>query len=473
MKTAAIIAEYNPFHNGHHYQIEKTRDETGADFILVLMSGDFVQRGAPAFADKYTRTRLALTGGADVVIELPALYALSSAEYFAQGAVCLLERLNSADFLSFGSESGNLALFETCARILVENQAQISRNTTLGLKKGLSFPAARAEAFAELLPLSLSGDGLPDEGFSGALGPRAASPQALSALRSNPAKALSDVRSLLSSPNNILGLEYCKALLAAGSRIRPFTLKRKGCGYHDTTLALPGNASSSQPEDSSRFASASALRNALSQSPFACQGFVPDAVYELLASLQSSSIVTQEDFSGLLHYKLLSEQDRGFADYLDCTPSLSDKIRRRLPLYTGFGDFCQLLKSRELTYTRVSRVLMHILLNIRTPDSFQADFATRSLPTPCARLLGFRKSASPLLSSLRKNSSIPLISRLADARRLLSGDAMHMLMQDIHCAEVYESVRRDPRTPMRNEWKQSPIVLDDRDGLSSGKPDAW
>ena len=470
MKTAAIIAEYNPFHNGHRYQIEKTRQETGADFFLALMSGDFVQRGAPAFADKYTRTRMALLGGADVVIELPALYALSSAEYFAQGAVSLLERLNTVDVLSFGSESGNLTLFERCARILVENQGEINRRTGPGLKGGLSFPAARAKAVAELL--SMGGAHVRGEDVA-----CKESPDTRSTPRSKSEDGSDDILSILSCPNNILGLEYCKALATANSRIRPFTLKRKGCGYHDPTLilpedgscALPENTSSASPddassapsEDASRFASASALRNALSRDPSACRGFVPDEIFEQFSCLRSSSIVTEEDFSGLLHYRLLAEQDAGFSDYLDCTPALSDKIRRHLPLYTGFSSFCHLLKSRELTYTRISRVLIHILLNMKTPEAFGEDFRSRSLPAPYARLLGFKKSAAPLLSSLEKNSSIPLISKLADAKRLLPEDDLRMLRQDIYCAEVFESVRRRPGAPMRNEWKQSPIVLDD------------
>ena len=146
MKTAAIIAEYNPFHNGHQYQIEETRRRTEADFILVLMSGDFVQRGAPALCNKYIRTKMALLGGADLVIELPCLYALSSAEFFAGGAVALLNQLNVVDILSFGSESGNLSLFEKCTDAVIRHDDEITPFIQKKLKCGIPFPAARAQA---------------------------------------------------------------------------------------------------------------------------------------------------------------------------------------------------------------------------------------------------------------------------------------------------------------------------------------
>ena len=161
-----------------------------------------------------------------------------------------------------------------------------------------------------------------------------------------------------------------------------------------------------------------------------------------------------------LYYKLLTEKEHGFSEYLDCTPDLSDKICKNLPDFTGFIDFCHLLKSKELTYTRLSRVLMHILFNIKTPEYFRPPLLSRSLFVPYARLLGFKKEAAPLLSSIKKSSQIPLLSKLADAGSLLSEDAFAMLQQDILCASIYESAvfHHTGRTPL-NELKQSPIIL--------------
>ena len=203
MKIAAIIAEYNPFHNGHKYQIDETRKKTGADYIVILMSGDFVQRGAPAICNKYIRTETALLGGADVVLELPSLYAISSAEYFSQGAVTLLNHLGCIDYLSFGSECGDIDTLMSCADKLCHFSDAQNRLLSSLQKQGLSFPAARMQGL-------------------------------LTGLEPSTQK---EYELLLSSPNNILGLEYCKSLLASNSTISPVTILRKGAGYHDNTVS--------------------------------------------------------------------------------------------------------------------------------------------------------------------------------------------------------------------------------------------
>lgn len=457
MKTAAVIAEYNPFHNGHQYQLEETRKETGADFLLVVMSGNFVQRGAPAIVNKYARTKTALLGGADVVIELPALYALSSAEFFAGGAVTLLNRLNVVDFLSFGSESGNIALLERCARILAEKEAELNSAIMPLLKNGVSYPAAREQALAAAV-----------SGLSSAFASDI-SPETLTGL--------------LGSPNNILGLEYCKALFSLRSNIRPFTLKRTDRGYHDTLLppcnisgsgadgncfsipepasgsaATAWTASDSASGSAPGLASASAIRKAMSRCPEAVRNYVPEITFPFLT--ENFVPVTEDSFSHLLHYKLLADAPLGFSEYLDCTPDLSDKICKNLPSYTGFTDFCGLLKSRELTYTRISRVLMHILLDIKTPEAFKSSLADRKLFVPYARLLGFRQGSEPLLAEIKRNSNVPLLPKMADARFLLDERALTLLMQDVYCASVYESaVTCATGRPVPNEWKMSPVIV--------------
>lgn len=411
MITAAIIAEYNPFHKGHQYQIEETRRKTGADYILALISGDFVQRGAPALCNKYLRTRMALAGGADAVIELPVLYALSSAEFFAGGGITLLNQLGVVDLLSFGSESGDLSSLMECAQRLFTSDSGYDLTLCSCLKEGDSYPAARLKAMTGADKQPVSG--------------------------------------LLSCPNNLLGVEYCKALLATQSSIQPFTIKRQDGGYHEKELP-----------PSSCHASASSIRNALSRDPEAVMDYVPYETFELLKDCDSFSLqITENDFSGLLHYKLLSEQSAGFSSYLDCTPDLSSKIRKNLPSYSGFLNFCDLLKSRDLTYTRLSRVMMHILLNIKTPEFYRPVLKERMLFTPYARLLGFRQSAAPLLAKIKKHSAIPLISKPANASSLLDEKAFELFQQDIYCASVYESVLMNKfhKTPL-NEWKQSPII---------------
>lgn len=424
MKTAAIIAEYNPFHKGHSYQISETRRSTGADYILVIMSGNFVQRGAPAICNKYVRTKMALLGGADAVIELPSLYAVSSAEYFAQGAVTLIDSLQTADFLSFGSECGDLSLITAAASCLISEDGSFQSALSSFLKKGCSFPEARAKALAAS-----------DEKLSG----------------------------LLASPNNILGIEYCKALLAAQSPIQPFTVKRKGGGYHDFTLtAREDHFSSASAIRKASYALLSNNKSDVSEGSFeSCKSQIPSECFApFQAEMHSASPMTEDDFSLLLHYKLLSEMESGFSEYLDCAPDLSDKICSYLPSYTGFTDFCGKLKSRDVTYTRLSRVLLHILLNIKTPDTYLRPFAQRNLYVPYARLLGFRESASALLKKLKQCSRIPLLTKPADAEKLLSREGYTFLKQDIFCSSIYEAaVCAKKRGTALNEFRQSPIII--------------
>lgn len=413
MKIAAIIAEYNPFHKGHQYQIKETRHQTGADYVLAVMSGNFVQRGGPALCNKYLRTRMALAGGVDAVIELPCLYSLSSAEFFAGGGITLLNQLGAVDILSFGSEAGDLSPLMECAHSILTSAPGYDSVIKDCLQEGYSYPAAREKALSKVSHRNLD--------------PK-----------------------LFSSPNNILGLEYCKALLATHSNIHAFTLKRQDAGYHESALNPSWN-----------YASASAVRNALVKAPETVSSYVPQGTCQILKDCHISSyMVSENDFSGLLHYKLLSAQSGGFSSYLDCTPDLSDKICKNISSYTGFSDFCRLLKSRDLTYTRISRVLMHILLDIKTPEFYKSVVTKRELFVPYARLLGFRQSASPLLSKIKKHSSIPLISKPASASSLLDGQALKMFEKDVYCASVYESVllNKYELTPL-NDWKQSPVIL--------------
>lgn len=435
MKIAAIIAEYNPFHKGHQFQIRETRRLTGADYILVVMSGDFVQRGTPALCNKYLRTKMALENGADVVLELPSLYATSSAEYFAQGGVSLLDRLGVIDYLSFGSECGDIRLITNCAKELLLFTEQQEKQISDLVAQGIPFPLARQQVLLEMFPANNDTESATAE----------------------------NITTLLSSPNNILGLEYCKSLLALNSNIQPVTIRRKGSEYHDNTLS----------SDSMYFASASAIRHALNVNSADYLCHLPDSVSSLFKEHQIlDTFITEDDFSLLLYYKLLSEQNSGFTGYLDCSEELSYKIKKYLPEYRSYSQFCNLLKSKNLTYTRISRTLLHILLNMKTPATYSVPMPKRTLAIPYARLLGFRKDASAILSVIKKNSSIPLISNVADAATILCEEGFTMLSQDIYACDIYEAVFSQKassafengcintlKKERLNEYKQSPVIV--------------
>lgn len=427
IKTAGIIAEYNPFHNGHHYQIEQVRRQTGADYVIAVMSGDFVQRGEPAIFDKYTRTNMALRGGADLVVELPTLFATSSAEDFSACGVALLEKLGT-DILCFGSESGNLELLQKAADILVAEPEGWSILLQKYLKQGESYPSARSKACAEYTREP-------------------------------------ELSELLSSPNNILAVEYLKALRRRNSSMTAVTIRREGAGYHDTAPAPACRNSDSRLF----FASASALRKQIleQQSRICTDGPLPAVITDQMPPAVLDALLTEDaltaplfadDLTGLLNYRLLSaiQKQEDLSQFSDLSPELAARLTKQALQFTPFGERIAQLKTRSYTYTRISRAMLHLILGMTTEQTAQAkvlDYA------PYARILGFKKSAGPLLSHLREKSRIPLITKTADARNILSPEAMSILETDFYASHLYHSLLASKGRVIRNEYTKSVIVL--------------
>lgn len=412
MKTVGIIAEYNPFHNGHAYQIAKAKELTKADYVVVVMSGNFVQRGQPAVMEKSFRAKAALLCGADVVIELPVHYATASAEYFASGAAALLDRLGVVDFLCFGSECGDIERLLSLVDALLAEDETFRAALKNGLKEGISYPQARNDALCARFPQLLPE--LP----------------------------------LLKHPNNILGLEYLKALKKRNSRLHPCTVTRVGAGYHDECL------------DNS-YSSALAIREsfAAGKDILFIKEQVPPTVYELMnCHYQKHFPILPEDFSLPLGCKLIQEAAKNFSIYFDIDNCFSDRLHRFLPAYTDYLSFCEKLKTKNTTYTKVSRSLLHILLNI-----YQADMDAYCAEDYVyyARILGFRKEAAPLLSAMKTNTSVPLLSKLADAKcRITSENGRRMLEQDIQASHIYAlSVHHKFHQDFQNEYQKQLIIL--------------
>lgn len=443
MKTAGIIVEYNPFHNGHKFHIEETRRITGADFVIAVMSGNFVQRGACALLDKYVRTQMALSCGVDLVLELPVFFAAGSAGDFSAGAVSLLDKLGVVDALCFGSECGHIKTLQSAAAILAKEPPEFSGFLQARLRQGFSFPSARAAALkACLAGVSLSGSAC----------------QADSADAPDPAlqERLPVTDEFFLAPNNILGIEYCAALLRRNSAIRPFTISRKDAGYLED--ALPPAAGQNA------FPSALSLRKALYSASRPLQlwprisPLVPGELSGLWQTLLSeNSFLFPRDFTQQLRYRLILDSSVGFEQYADVSRELSDKLKKSALRFTDWDSLCALLHSKETTYSRISRSLCHILLSI-TKDEVSA--ARQNDYTPYARILGFQKSAAPLLSAIRHNSSVPLVSKLADAHRLLPPPAFSMLQKDILAAHLYEAARfsKTGKMPV-NEYTRQIILL--------------
>lgn len=419
MKTIGIIAEYNPFHNGHLYQLRRLRSETKADFIIAAMSGDFVQRGKPAVYDKYTRTRMALSAGVDIVLELPVCFATGSAREFAACGVALFDHLGVVDLLGFGSESGDYALLSQAASVLAREPEEFTRRLQMLLKQGISFPSARADALKEYL----KGQGVP----------------------------CSDMTALLSAPNNILGMEYLAELIRRGSSIKPVTVRRSGQDYHDTA-----------PVSQDICASASAVRKAIREGRM---DVVCDQIPENAAQVFKDPLppvpVFSDDLTPLLNSRLLdlihADSPDSFDGYADLSPELCSRLKRRVLDFSSFSGRVMQLKTRSYTYTRISRALLHLLLGITREQV--AHYKTLDY-APYARLLGFRRQAGPLLGQIKQRSSIPLITKTADARKILDADSLSMLQTDFHASHLYQSVLFSKAgRVLRNEYTRSVIIL--------------
>lgn len=412
-KAVGIIAEYNPFHKGHEYQIQQAKEQTGANIAIILMSGDFVQRGTPAIFAKHQRTAMALLGGADIVFELPSFYACGSAEYFSSGAVSVFNALNSIDFLCFGSESGEIDTCRFLGKLLADEPKLYKEKLRSFLKQGLSFPAARKSALAEYLKEK-------DIPFS---------------------------EDFLDTPNNILGIEYCKSLAAQNSSIVPVTIKRIGSSYHETSL-------------SSEYPSASAIRRELIAA-WNTQKFLSDTLKNaqppavkdyLCALLENETFLIEDDFSLLLKYELMKNTPESLCAFSDMSPDLARRIYHHLNTFETFTQFAEQLKTKELTYTRICRALLHVLLNI--PSDLPA------ISPAYVRLLGFKKESSSFLRILQKNSDIPIITKAADYKKLLPKEVHSLFEKDLFASNLYETVKCNKKsTAFTNDLQKPPIIL--------------
>ena len=420
MKTVGIIAEYNPFHNGHAYQIAEAKRITGADYAVVVMSGDFVQRGTPAIWDKYTRTRAALLGGADLVFELPVIYATASAEYFAEGGVALLTALG-VDAICFGSECGDIDALMEIARLFTNESPEFKTTLAQSLREGKSYPIAREDAYRAHCT----------------------------------AHALPVREDILCNPNNLLGIEYCKAILTQNSSLVPFTVQRIGDSYHEATASEGRYCSATALRTllfdmmitGSRSVMASDCSSAATNTPTEASATpaaklhaqVPSAVLPLyLETLHNLPFITADDFSELLSYHLLYETADTLSTYADWNTELANRVLTRVPTLSGFEQTASLLKSRQLTLTRANRMLLHVLLHITTE---QLQTAREHGSCFYARLLGLRESSSKALRHLSDHSTVPVINKLAPAEKELTGIAATLLQQDIRAAKLYDMVQ--------------------------------
>ena len=395
MKVTGIIAEYDPFHNGHRYQLKSAVEMSGADAVLVVMSGSFTQRGTPAFYDKMTRARAALMNGADLVIELPHIYACNAGSEFARGGVGILERLGVITDLAFGSECGDL-----------ERLARISAVTSETSDDSFFVGELRR----------LTGDGLPYplavcRAVSGVCGP--------------------EYGEILKSPNNVLGIEYLRALERLGSGITPHCVVRRGAAHDEEQLlpVPPAAEEREQPEESGeergaeeRFASASALRKILRQSGESGESCKDSGDIGMIAAYlpgESLEVFRGEPFFcdmqkmyGLLRYRLITSDAEHLRTVYTVSEGIENRLKRAAAAAETWEEFLAEAGTKRYTEARIRRMAVHILTDL-------SEERYRSLrDTFYARVLGFSETGGKLLRLIRRKGEAEVISNLSGISRL-------------------------------------------------------
>lgn len=381
-----IVSEYNPFHNGHLMHLQKSKELTHTDFTIAVMSGNFVQRGDTSIVDKWTKAEMALKSGVDLVIELPTLYAISSAENFADGAIKILNSLGIVDYVSFGSEIGEITPLDDVASVLYKEPKEFSSLITRQLRSGLSYPKARELAIQMYFGSS---------------------------------QKYIDV---LENPNNILGIEYLKSLKRLKSPITPITLKRKYSDYNSNDIK-------------SGIASATAIRTML-QKGKNIHYVVPYETYELLEEKKKYGqiIPSLSIFSKEIIYTLRKMTLSEIATLPDVSEGLENKIKAAVNTSNNLEELILKIKSKRYTQSRIQRILLYALLNIS-----EKDIAMSKKQMPYIRVLGFNKNGKKIISAIANQN--PKLQIIVSVKKFMENNTdkhLHtMISKDIFASNVY------------------------------------
>lgn len=413
MRTVGLITEYNPFHLGHSIHLKESLKLSGADRSVCVMSGSFVQRGEPAIVDKWTRARMAIDSGVDLVLELPFVYSTLSAELFAYGAVRLLDATNSVNYLAFGSEEGKIDTLEPIARLLISETGEFSSTLKKSLSTGSSYSKARSLAVSV----------------------------ALSKMGHDP-KLIEDT---ISKPNNILGVEYLKALIKLNSSIKPITFKRVGHGYKDisTTLGI---------------ASATAIRRLLLNKDFSLvQELLPQSSYSLLMEFfyRHGTFNSLENYSEILKYVLRQKSAEELSLFMDMETGLENRLKKISAEIMSTEDLVQSAITKRYPGTRIRRLLVHILTDLK------GDSIKRSLyqKPEYIRVLASNSNGFEIINEIKKNSAIKVITKFSDAFTGLSDTSKAILEKEILATDLYYLGLKESAHAFGKDYLVSPYIF--------------
>lgn len=397
MKTVGITAEYNPFHNGHKYLIDKLH-ENGATHTVAVMSGNFVQRGSFAIAEKRVRAKAALLSGVDLVIELPVPWAVSSAETFSHGAVQLLQSMGCIDAIGFGAECADIT------KLLSAKNAVTSKECDEKIKDllsgGISYPVARAEAVEKLY-----------------------------------GKEICDI---ISTPNNILAVEYLKALSTFDSSIEPMPVLRRG-PEHDS------------PDGSGNFTSASAIRNALISKDTSAWSYIPDSACAVLkeAIADDRAPINSDYVDRIVLTKLRGLTVEDIAKAPDVSEGLENRIFNAIGSASSLYELYDMIKTKRYTHSRIRRIIINLFLGLEEKDT--------AFGIPYIRVLGFNKNGQDILKTARDTASLPIIMKASQVNPL-SENARHIFELERRATDLYTLAMPSPY-PCFGEMTDQMIIV--------------
>lgn len=387
-EVLGIIGEYNPFHNGHLYHIAKSKEETGAQYVVCVISGNFVQRGDTSIINKWAKAKMALEGGADLVIELPTIYSISSAENFAEGAIKILNSLKIVDTISFGMEANDVSILNNIANVLYAEPKEYTTMLAHELQKGNSFPKARENVLLMYL---------------------------------NDIKKYANV---LSGSNNILGIEYLKALKRTKSNITPVGIKREKVLYKDQYMV-------------DEFASATAIRRMLMTRQFDdVRKSIPKTSYKILGEelKQGHYVLDLFKFEKEILYQLRKMTVEEIKKLPDVSEGLENSIKNAADSCNSLNELINIVKSKRFTQTRIMRILLYALLEI---DKKQMETSRKIIPY--TRVLGMNEKGKQLISEITKAN--PKTNIVTSVKKYMDDNnnknLKEMLQKDIFATNVY------------------------------------
>jgi predicted nucleotidyltransferase len=401
MRATGIVVEYNPFHNGHLYHLQKSRENTNADVVIAVMSGSFLQRGEPALLPKWERTKMAIHAGVDILLELPYAFSTQKAEIFAQGSIEILSAIG-CDAFCFGSEDGNVSRFSNTHELIYTHQENYQLAIRSGMKAGLSYPQALSEAFHTLHPDQECVD--------------------------------------LTSPNNILGYHYIEANRHLDSPMEEWTVKRESSGYHDTEFS------------SETIASATSIRKALlnPDTPLNTQSVMPSFTYDRIESYKKNynKLHEWENYWPTLKYQLLLESDEMLATYYEVEEGIEHRLKRAALNSSSFSEFMLKVKTKRYTWTRIQRMCVHILTK-----ATKVNMAKASCKVTYMRLLGMSSAGRIYLNERKKSLTLPLLTKAAELKSF-------QVYLDIAASRAYSLGLDEPHASelLKKEYSFSPYI---------------